>query len=55
LFVNAITVRVSSEIPQDAIDRFTKVTSVKVNSSADLTLFQIPKKFVATPSSIIHS
>lgn len=49
LFVNAITVRVSSEIPQDTIDRFTKVDSVLVNSVNDLTINPIPKPFTAVP------
>lgn len=50
LFVNAITVRVSSEIPQDAINRFTKVDSVILNNSLDFTVTEIPKKFAAIPS-----
>lgn len=35
LFVNAITVRVSSEIPQDVINRFTKVDSVILDNSLE--------------------
>ena len=53
LFVNAITVRISSEIPQDAIDRFTKVNSVAINATSDLTLHPIPKQFDVVPLSII--
>ena len=55
LFVNAITVRVSSEIPQDVIDRFTKVDSVHVNAALDLTENKIPSKFIATPSFTISA
>jgi hypothetical protein len=53
LFVNAITVRVSSEIAQSAVDRFTKTDSVLINSASDLVLHPIPEQFDIVPLSII--
>jgi len=55
LFVNAITVRVSSEIPQDAINKFTKVDSVILNSSLEFTINEIPEQFSPIPSFTISS
>ena len=50
LFVNAITVRVSSEIPQETINRFIKVDSLLINAEVDLTLYPIPEKYNQIPS-----
>jgi hypothetical protein len=54
LFVNAITVRVSSEIVQGIYRIAVEASTVKINNPADLTAWPIPRKFTPPGAITIH-
>jgi hypothetical protein len=53
LFVNAITVRVSSEVVQGVYIKAVKATMVKINDPGDLTEWPIPSEYTPIGSSTI--
>lgn len=50
LFINAITVRISSEVVQGVFRAYTPVSSVHVNNSGDLTEWPLPDGMVSPGS-----